>query len=260
MLARIALRIATIEALKGNTLVGDNVLDSQIGALEVAADGSFRTDQEAPFISIYTDGSKASSGIDLRSLHKSGMTELTIEAGITAAMTQTDPKTGVSTIVGIGLPATDPAMEFLLDCVGRQISTALSDPLNEWAEIWRGLSSGIQAIERKRASDAESGVRIAAHQLVISQDLLPDPMFGVAFADTSIWAKFFAKMTADAHPYLPVLQSLLGSPDDVLNSEAQRRRFGLTLDEARALLIMPVEAAEVAEPDITDPTNEQQEA
>lgn len=254
MLARIALRIAAIEALKGNTLVGGNVLDSQIGALDVAADGSFRSDQEVPFIAVYTDGSKATDGIDLRSLHKSGATELRIEAGITAAMTQTDDETGESQIIGIGIPATDPAMEFFLDCVGRQISTALSDPLNEWAEIWRGLSSGVQMIERKRASDAESGTRIAAHQLVVTLDLLPDPLFGVAVADTSIWAKFFAKMEAVVHPYLPMMQALLGDPAGVLNHEAQRRRFGMTLDETRALLDIAVEPGEANEPVISSVT------
>ena len=243
MLARIALRIAAIEAIKGKTLVGDNVLDSQIGALDVAADGSIRSDQEAPFISVYTDGSKIAGGLDIRSLHKSGLTELTIEAGITAAMTQTDPETGESLILD-GIPATDQAFEFFLDCVGRQISTALSDPLNEWAEIWCGLSSGVQMIERKRASDAESGTRVAAHQLVISLDLLPDPLFGVAIADTSIWAKFFAKLEVIGHPYLPMLMTLVGVPAGVLDHEAQRRRFGLTLDDARALLITPVEPAE----------------
>lgn len=259
MLARIALRIAAIEALKDNTLVGANVLDSQIGALDVAADGSFRSDQEAPFIAVYTDSSKASDRIDLRSLHKSGATEITIEAGITAAMTQTDTETGESQFIGIGIPATDPAMEFYLDCVGRQITTALSDPRNEWAEIWRGMSSGVVSVERKRASDAESGTRIAAHQLVITLDLLPDPVFGVAFADTSIWAKFFAKIEAVEHPYLPMLESLLGNPAGVLDHEAQRRRFGLTLDEARALMITPVEPAEATEPNIVSVTSDQSE-
>lgn len=37
-LARIALRIAAVEALKGKTLVGDNVLDSPNGALDVQAE------------------------------------------------------------------------------------------------------------------------------------------------------------------------------------------------------------------------------
>lgn len=254
MLARIALRIATIEALKGKTLVGTNVLDSQISALDVSADGSIRTDQERPFVSVYVDGSKVEDRIDLRALHRSGPTELTIEAGVSMAMMDTDPDTKVSTVVGIGIPATDPAMEFFLDCVGTQIVTALTDPGSAWAEIWRGLSSSIVRIERKRTSDAASGARIAAHQLVITLDLLPDPVFGEPIAGRSIWAKFFAQMEAVEHPYLTTLQSLVGSPDGVLAHEAQRRRFGMTLEEARALMDIAVQPAEATEPDIVSVT------
>jgi hypothetical protein len=237
MLARIALRIATIEALKGRTLVGDNVLDSQIGAIDIAADDSLRTDQEKPFISVYVDGSAIEERIDLRGLHKSGRTELTIETGITAAMTETDPDTGASTVVGIGIPATDPALEFFLDCVGREIAAALSDPANDWAEVWRALSASVLKIERKRTSDAASGTRIAAHQLVITLDLLPDPLFGVPPAPTSAWAAFFARMETAEHPFLEKLRELVGEPAEGAEADSIRRRFGLTLEEARALFV-----------------------
>jgi hypothetical protein len=249
MLARIALRIAAVEALKGQTLVGDNVLDSQIGALDVAADGTIRTDQQKPFLSVYVEGSKVENGLELRGLHRSGQTEFMIEIGITTAMTVTDSETGVSEVIP-GLPATDPAFEFYLDVVGRQIVNALSDPNNAWAEIWRGLSSSVVKIERKRTSDAASGTRIAAHQLVITLELLPDPVFGEPIAPTSIWAKLFAQMESAEHPFLPTLQSLVGDPTGVLDHEAQRRRRGMTLDEARALLGMAPEVAETTEPNI----------
>jgi len=237
MLARIALRIATIEALKGKTLVGENVLDSQIGAIDIAADDSLRTDQEKPFVSIYVDGSKIEDRVDLRSLHKAGPTELTIEVGISAAMTDTDPETGASIVIGIGIPATDPALEFYLDCVGRQIATALSDPENVWAEIWRSLSSSVLKIERKRTSDVASGTRIAAHQLVITLDLLPDPVYGAAIAPTSVWAIFMARMAAIEHPFRGKLLDLIGDSSGAADGGAVRRRFGLTLDEARALML-----------------------
>lgn len=253
MLGRIALRIAAVEALKGKTLVGDNVLDSQIGALDVAADGSIRTEQDNPFISVYVEGSKAEDRLDLRALHRSGLTEFMIETGITAAMTVTDPETGVSEVIP-GLPATDPAFEFYLDVVGRQVVNTLTDPNNAWAEIWRGLTTGIVKIERKRTSDAASGTRIAAHQLVITVDLLPDPVFGETITPTSIWAKLFAQMSVGDHPFLPTLQSLVGNPAGILDHEAQRRRFGLTLEEARALLVTPPLAAEGVEPNITSVT------
>lgn len=255
MLARMAQRIAAIEALRGKTFVGENVLDSQIGALDIAADGSIRTDRDKPFIAVYTDVSKAQGSLEVRALHRSGATDLTIEVGIAASMTEIDAQTGATVIVGIGIPVTDPAMEFYLDCIGRQVVNALTDPRSAWAEIWRGLSSGINRVERRRASDA-TGVRIAAHQIVVNAELLPDPVFGEPIAATSIWAKLLAQMEVANHPRLELVHDLIGDPSGVLNHEAQRRRFGMTLDEARALFDIAVEPVEATEPNITSVTSE----
>lgn len=258
MLSRLAVRLATVEALKGKTFVGANVLDSHISALDVAADESLRTDQERPFLSVYIDHSKVEDGLALRALHRSGVTDLVIEAGIAVTMTETDQETGESQIVGIGIPATDPAMEFYLDCVGRQVASALDDPNSDWAELWKGLSSSVLKVERRRTSDG-SGTRIAAHQLVITLDLLPDPVFGEPVAETSVWSKLLAALETIDHPYLETIRDLLGDPAGVLMSEAQRRRFGMTLDEARALLDIAVQSAEATEPDIQSVATERAE-
>ena len=254
MLGRIALRMATIEALKGSTLVDGNVLDSQIGALDIAADGTIRTDQEKPFISVYVEASKQDGGFNIRGLHKTGLTELVIEIGITTAMTETDTETGASSIVGLQIPPTDQAFEFFLDCVGRQVVNTLTDPTNEWAEIWRGLSSEVVKCERRRTTDTTNGSRIAAHQIVITVDLLPDPVYGEPVAETSIWNSFFEKLGTYSDTVTikkrAALLDLLGDPDEPLSSETQRRRFGLTLEGARAIFDMPVEPAEDFEPNI----------
>lgn len=164
--------------------------------------------------------------------------------------------------VAAGVPATDDAFEFYLDVVGRQVVNALSDPDNAWAEIWRRLSGSIIKIERKRTSDA-TGARIAAHQLVITLDLLPDPVFGEPVAETSVWAQFLALLAMptmvnpDHDPDSPdseperiidpvvaakatVLLDLLGSPADPMFDKGAQRRFGLTKEEATAMLLTPL--------------------
>lgn len=254
MLAKIAWRMATVAALKGATIVGSNVLDSEIGALEVGADGQLRTDQETPFHSVYVDGAKLEQSSDnvLRALHASGLADLTIETGITTTMTEIDDATGASTIVGIEIPATDAAFEFFLDCAGREVVNALTDPNNEWAEIWRSLTAKIVKIDRKRTSDATNGTRIAAHQLIITAELLPDPVFGEPVRDGSVWHRFFAKLSEDDDPIVvkkrEALLALLGDPATTLASEAQRRRFGMTLAEVRALFDIAVQPGEATEP------------
>src|SRR3546814_204254 len=96
-LSRIALRIAAVEALRGKTLVGENVLDSQIAALDVSETGVVSTDEKKPFVAIYTDTSTTEgSSVELRNLRQNGAIELILESGINARMTETDPETGVA--------------------------------------------------------------------------------------------------------------------------------------------------------------------
>lgn len=234
MLSRIAVRLATIGAIKGRTLVGDNVLDSQIGVLDVDGAGALRTEAKKPFIAVYVDSSEASDQAGGRSLHRAGLTELVIEYGIATTMAELNQETGETVLGGIGIPATDAAMEFYLDSVGRQIANGLSDPDNAWAEIWRGLSNRVVRVDRRRASDAE-GVRIAAQQMVLTLDLLSDPVFGEEIADTSIWARLLAAMQEENHPYLASINALLGSGAEGAD-QGTRRRYGLTLEELTAML------------------------
>lgn len=256
MITRLALRIAAVEALKGRTNVKSNVLDSHIGAVEVGPDGSIKTDQSGPFISVYVEGSKIEDPRPIRGFHHHGNLDIVFEVGITAAMTETDPETDETTLIGYGIPATDAALEFHLDMTGRQIINAMSDPTNEWAEIFRSLMSGIVKIERRRAADAETAVRMAAHQHTFTVMALPDPPYGEPIAETSAWAKLLAKMQAVDHPYLPEILTLLTPVDPILAHEAKRRRFGLTLDEARALADIAAQPVEDTEPVFTSITAE----
>lgn len=232
-LIRIAARIAAVEALKGRTLVGDNVLDSEIGAIDIGADGSARTDEDRPFIAVYTDAG-AASDITLRSLLVNGPTELLFESGITAAMTETDPVTDESKIIGVGIPATDRAFEFYLDIIARQIGDALTDPDNEWGQIFMGLSHKLTSVKRARTSGDGSGQRLAGQQISVTADLLPDPVRGKAIADTHPLAVFFAK--ADTVPTLSdevalMRAALAGTASDY---DAMRDRFGRVAAEGNA--------------------------
>ncbi len=242
MLARLALRLAAIAALKGATQVGDNVLDSAMGALDVAADGTLRTDEDRPFVSVYVDGSRIGDGpvpegLDQRALHRCGATEMTIETGISAAMSVVDEATGESVVLP-GIPDTDAAFELYLDALDRQVVEALTDPVSPWAEIWRKLSSRILKIERRRVANAMTGQRLAAHQIVITLDLLPDPVRGEEVRETSVWATLLARMESDGHPWLEAVRTMIGAPGE--GHLALRRRFVVTLDEARALSVATV--------------------
>lgn len=245
-LIRIAARIAAVQALKGKTLVGDNVLDSQIGALEVAADGSLRTDEQRPFISVYTDAAKA-DGDDaaLRSFSINGDTEFVFEAGVTAAHVEKDQETGEDLIYP-GIPGTDAAFELHLDLVMRQIGDALSDPANTWAEIFRKLVNRFSKIDRARTSGDGNGVRLAAQQLRVTAVLRADPVRGDTLKANHPLAMFFAKAAELDDPVVEAQVALMqaqlaGTP---FSWELDIARYGMTRTEANNLLIVPPAGAE----------------
>lgn len=232
-LVRIAARIAAVEALKGKTLVGDNVLDSEIGAIDVRADGNARTDEEKAFIAVYTDA--GSADVDLRSLNKNGVTDFLFEAGITAAMTDTDPETGAKVIFP-GVPATDRAFEFYLDMVMHQIGAALTDPANEWAEVFRALAPRFVSTKRTRTSSDTGGVRMAAQQVAVQVDLIPDPVRGMTLASTHGLAKFFAKAEELASPAIAAQVAMMHAAvgGTVSDFDVMRARYGRTEGEGAA--------------------------
>lgn len=242
MLTRIALRVSVQEALRGATLAGGNVLDSQFAALDLDADGAMRTDQDRPFISVYTDGGRVGAGNGFLSLFGDEPTvELVIEAGISAAMLDQDPETGATSIIGVGLPDTDANMELTLDLMMRQVADALVKPDSVWADIARELLGNVTNIERSRIGQKANGVRVAAQEVRIAAGLLADPVKGAPLEGTT-YEKFLAALadSGDAR-LLKVKQAfeaaLAGTAADW---ELVQRELGLTDGQSGALGMRPL--------------------
>ncbi|WP_172123216.1 hypothetical protein [Devosia sp. 919] len=235
-LTRIALRIAAVEALKGRTLVGDNVLDSPNGALDIQADGTLRTDEEKPFISVYTDQGKA-EGVTGRSLIENGVCDIVFEMGVSLGMTEVDQDTGEATLVGIQVPASDSTKEFFLDIVQRQLADALNDPDNPWAEVYRGLHYGVTKLEYAGARNADDGQRLAGHQMRISVQLADDPVKGDALDADAPFSGFLDLLEASSDPVrqtqAATIRSLLAGSNEPWQS--LQRRHGMTASELLAL-------------------------
>jgi len=243
-LVRIAARIAAVEALKGRTLVGDNVLDSEIGSLQVDADGTLKTDEDAPFITVYTDAaSTKGSDNSLRAMLINGATDIVFEAGITAAMTETNTLTDESTLIGLAIPATDRAFEFYLDIISRQIGDVITDPDNEWAEIFRSLINSMVTVERLRTSGADAGTRLAGHQTKITVNLVADPVRGQPVRPESGMGKFLAKATTLNDPVVAQqLAVMLAQIDgDPRSWKMEQRRHGMTVAEMDGMLLNPID-------------------
>ncbi len=237
-LVRIAARIAAVEALKGSTLVGDNVLDSQIGALESDANGALQSDQEKPFVAVYTDAATTKDhAVASRAFALNGTTEFLFEMGITATHTFRDPDTEAQTVIA-GVPATDAAFEFYMDVVARQIGDALTNPNNEWAELFRRMVDKQHYVERARASSADK-VRLAGQQIKMVVDLKPDPPSHAPLSDKHPLHAFFAKVNAgDNASYkaqVVLMQAQIAGND--FEWQQDQRRYGMTVGELRGLLL-----------------------
>lgn len=201
MLVRIALRIAVQEALRGRTLAGDNVLDSQISALDIDADGGLRTDQDRPFLAVYTDGGTIGPGNGVIPVFGPSSVELVIEGGISTAMVAENKETGETEIVGLGLPATDAVMETTLDLMMRGVADALVDPANDWAELVRQLFLDVAAVDRARVGQVANNTRLAAHEMRLRGTLIEEPTRGMPLGGTCFGA-FLVKLEASGRPDL----------------------------------------------------------
>ncbi|OOO29149.1 hypothetical protein [Agrobacterium sp. YIC 4121] len=240
-LVRIALRICAVQAVKGRTLVGDNVLDSEIGALETSSAGELKTPQEKQFVSVYTDDSKQVSGLELRSLIASGEIDLVFEAGVASPHLMTDPLTDEKVIMN-GLPAADANFEFYLDMTLRQIADALADPDNEWAAIFNSLILRVEKCQRARISGDTNGVRLAAHQMKMTVAAIAEPVAGQPLKPGTPMAAFFAKCESDLVHREPdmvkkiaLMKAQIAGKDGEL--AAAMRRYGMTHNEADAMLL-----------------------
>ena len=239
-LVRIALRIAAVEAIKGRTLVGSNVLDTPNGAIDVAADGSLRIGEERPFISVYTDQG-AAENVTGRGLAENGACDIVYEIGVSTPMLQLNEETGATEMIGIAVPATDRNFEFFLDVVQRQICDALTAPDNEWAEIYRGLHYRTRKIAFAGARSTDDGQRIAGHQLRLTVDLADDPIRGQALDPESPFMVFLGAMEAsDDEVYrtqAAMMRSLVGTAAD--DRDSLQRRNGMTAAELLGLGVGP---------------------
>lgn len=206
-LAMMALRIAAVQALKGATLVGGNVLDSEIAALDLTANGALKTDQEKPFIAIYTEGANVGD-TRLTGLRSNGAIEVVFNFGIAASMTVSDPENGLAVVEGY--PGTDANFEMLLDAISCQICRALVDPENAWAQVWTDLVQEVVAKVQRRNSTSDR-VRMAAGQVVLTVNALADPLDDRVLQGDGPWKRLVDLAATDGLPQAALLSDLIGA-------------------------------------------------
>lgn len=220
ILSGIALRIATVLALRGTTIAGDNVIDSPMLALDSLIDKF-----AGPVIAVATVESER------RGLAARGRVELVIECGL--VIQQSDTETAE-----FGKAATASELVTMVALFERSIINALGAQ-SEAADLWRTLASpslgnSSPGLEYSSLPGFTEDQRLAARQILMSVDVLPDPMPGDPIPE---WmTRFLALIESDAefapiHGMLAAFLTGQGQAEDLRESA----RLFLPSDTVRAL-------------------------
>lgn len=232
-LTMMALRISAIQALRaGNTLVGENVLDSQISAIDQTADGRLVSDQRRPFIAVYTDTAK-SQELGQTGLRANGRVELAFNCGVSVTMAETNKETGETQIVDL-FPATDANLEAVIDALDVQITRVLHDPDNRWSQVFGDFVQSYVAKEHVRSSSSAENVRLAAGQTKLTVDVFADPRLGQPLPEGGPWPRFMELMAAHNLPQLGLFEQLIGVSTSSSYPEFERLT-GMTTRDAESL-------------------------
>lgn len=185
-LASLAVRLATVRALKGRTFAQGYVYDSKIDPLDLVA-----RESGLEFVIIVTtdDDAMEIEGSDLRA--PDHRLELVIEVAATAKLT-VQGKDGDDVI---DVPASDAGLEVTLNLIGWQIMRALSADGGPWGDLWRRLVTRVYEVTSKRGADAVNGIRYAARQYVLKIDHVAEPEPGAE--PSGLWADVIDMMKAD---------------------------------------------------------------
>lgn len=228
-LVSLALRLATIRALKGRTFAEDRVFDSRIEAIDTLA-----MNETAPIIIVTTDDDEvAYEGRDLfAGDHKH---DLVIEAGVwTKVSTEKDGDLLI-------IPATDAGLEASLNIFCYQIARALAGDGGEWGDLWRSIVTSVPKGSSRRGADDTKGVRFAARQLIYTVDHIAEPMPGRMPAEGETWFRILEMLKAD--PEFAAIGKIIETEIAAVSLmpwEQVRAALGLADDEATWVSERPV--------------------
>jgi hypothetical protein len=234
-LASFAVRTCTIEALRGNTLVADEIIDSPIDPIDFAGSIS------APTIAVFSEAERLTP--QGRSFHMTR--DDTPQDGhvLTLSMMIYLPSTPVVSLPGrpdLKIDALESGAAFVFDLVYRQMVRALTLLDGPWSALWRRAVVDIDTAEMGAfVLETGKGVRIPARQITLRLGVIDEPAFcGEA---VPFWTDFVAALAAsdDLADYAPIIADALAG-GDLPKWRGTAALMGLSPDEAVAIGQGPV--------------------
>lgn len=233
-LVRTVLRMTSVAALRGNTLAGDLVFDSDNRPLAVAL--SAASQQALPYIVVYTDADDRSqfSGLDVYRADRN--LALTLEIGVATAVT-------VDKVTSIKTPATDEGMEAAVDLIETQAVAALfGDARNDWSELMKRFIMKIVRVSSHRGGSAVEGIRWAARRVTYVVDVIADVPPGVLVPETHPLHRF-VELADNSSPALGIAADIITAimnKNEYPDWRQVQAWLGLTTEGIEAIGLAPV--------------------
>lgn len=232
-----AVLASTVCALRGATLVGTNVVEAPLDALEDVL-GQF---DGRPLLTVLVGhGEKDIEGREiLRGDHK---LELAIQAYLPERCTvDVDGSPVVLDTRGKGI-------EIAFSAIWRQVTRALLVSDGPWAEIWRQFVLQTPRADSQAFLLQLGETRIAAREFVLTCDTLYEPPFGAPPA--GVWADFIAGLRG-VEDYGDAIADLIAfeieAPEGLPSWRAIQASLGLTNEAIGAMGLAPFpDGADVA--------------
>lgn len=234
-LASLAIRAASVRAIRAAIWAGFDVVDSPQRPLDLLESGR-------PLIAVYTgryedrlEGSNALLGEDPR---------LTLLVQIFLPV-QLAIKFGDRTIP---FDTREQGADTLLDVIDRRIRSAFVVQAEPWSELLfgdEGLVTQTTRIEGSSYLVEKGDVRTSARELMLDLEVVCDPVPGAPPADA--WARLIEMMRADTEegarnlaPVADWLASEIQGPAALTQDERDRIDLGLSAYAAQGLSILPI--------------------
>ncbi len=201
-LTSLATRLCFVEAIRGQTLAGDNVEDGPLDPVSLAASTA------SPLIVVYSDAEhfRSDSESFTQASGEDGAHQLVLTADLflPSALSIT-PEGGTS----VPIDVRDFGAGVAFDLMVHQIEGVLSVGASQWAQLFRSFVMKVTSIQIQAyvLPSQDKNTRYPARNITMTLDVIDSPPFGQP--PTLIWQRFIAAVQAsdDVADLAPIFES-----------------------------------------------------
>lgn len=227
----LALRLATVFALRDQTWAGTSVLDQPINPIEGLSKAT------KPVIAVYTGDDVVKA--DARDWMAGDRTSnLVIQIYLPADLTVPN---------GPRIDALRDGGEFALGIIWRQIESVLLKDTSPWASLWRSLIFSVHDVSsRPYLIEIETGPRLVARETIFAVDTVASPDFA---PPSGLWADLVALMTStpELQPLATLVDAAIRGGSDLPDWAIAAAQMGMRDGVIRSVGLAPADATEVGE-------------